>query len=116
MRAIEYLSLRFVLFLVFAAITSPLTFLLVWLAQFIEARDELNGFRWVVIPIALAYILGLSWLANQAAQHMAFEDRKLGAAVRFAFYDLRLRLAFLPLVGHWFESPNEHKDRDDDDA
>jgi len=59
--------------------------------------------------------LGLPWLTSRAAGHMAFEDRTFGVAVKLVFYDLRFRLAFLPLVGHWF-APDSDKRDDDHDA
>ena len=114
MRIIQYLIIRFALFFFFALVTCPVLLVAVALLKFCDAHEDYRVFRWVFIGIGLAWIFGLPWLTNRAAQHMAFEDRKFGEAVKCAFYDLRLRLAFLPVIGHWFAP--ESRDDDDHDA
>ena len=47
---------------------------------------------------------------------MAFEDKPFGVAVKLVYYDLRLLLAFLPLIGHWFEFPSDKREFDDEDT
>jgi hypothetical protein len=56
------------------------------------------------------------WLTNRMAQHVAFEDQPFAVALRMTYYDLRLRLAFLPFVGHWFEPHTDENDSDDEDT
>ena len=114
MRAIQYLIIRFALFFFFVLVTSPVPLVAGALLKYCDAHEQFQIFRWVFIGILLVWLFGLPWLTNRAAQHMAFEDRKFGEAVKCAFYDLRLRLAFLPVIGHWFEP--ESRDDDDHDA
>lgn len=116
MRGIQFLILRFGLFFFFAALTSPIAIVADLLMQYCDAHEKLRMFKWVFAPVLLGWLIGLAWLTNQVAHHMAFEDQKLGAAVRLAFYDFRLKLAFLPLVGHWFESHSDQRETDDDEA
>jgi hypothetical protein len=111
MKGIEYLILRFGLFLFFALITSPVAIIAGVMIECLDAYEHLRILRWVFLAILLAWLFGLPWLVNRAAQHMTFENQKLGDAMKGAFYDLRLRLAFLPVIGHWFN----FKSRDDDD-
>ena len=115
MNGIHYLLLRLVLFLFFAAVTSPVVFVSIWCMEYLDAHEQIRMLRWVFIPVLLAWLFGLPWLTSQTAQHMTFEDQKFGAAVRLTFCDVRLRLSFLPLVGHWFEPPTDKKEADDED-
>jgi hypothetical protein len=48
------------------------------------------------------------------AHHMFDEDRMFLAAIKSTLSDLRLRLAFVPLIGYWF-TPDEDKTHHDDD-
>jgi hypothetical protein len=114
-KAIQYLILRFVLFLVFALITSPIPVASIWLVEYFDAHGPFPILKGILILVLLAWLFGLPWLTSQAAQHMAFEDQTLDAAVKLTFYDLRFRLAFLPLVGHWFEPPKGRRDIDEED-
>jgi len=111
MRIIQYLIIRFSLFSVFVLVTSPVPIIAGALLDYCDTHEPFQHVRWFFIGILLVWLFGLPWLTKRAAQHMAFEDRRFGAAVKCAFYDLRLRLAFLPVVGHWFAP----KSRDDDD-
>jgi len=111
MRFIQYVLLRFALFFFFALITSPVVLVAGLLLEYCNAHEQVRMLRWISLAILLLWLFGLPWLTNRAAQHMAFEDRKFGDAVKGALYDLKLRLAFLPVVGHWFEPKN----RDDHD-
>jgi len=84
------------------------------LGQYLEAQEKFRDFVWFIALIGLAYLLAAIWLANRTAHHIAFEDRSLISALKFTVYDLRFRLSFLPLVGHWFSSSkNKHEDDDD---
>jgi hypothetical protein len=114
--AIHYLILRIVLFLVFAIITAPLTLALVWVYKFINTHKQYEGFLWLLLPIGYAYIFSIPLLAHRVAQQMVSENCSFAKAVGFAFYDLRLRLAFLPLIGYWFEPASGSRERNRDDA
>ena len=106
--------LRFGLFILFALLTSPLPIGAGLMMEYLDAHENVRMLQWVFAPILLAWLFGLPWLTSQMAQRMAFEDQEFGVAVRMTFYDLRLRLAFIPLVGHWFEPHTDQKDSDDD--
>ena len=55
------------------------------------------------------------WLVRQPnSTSLRFRAAESLLLMRFAFYDARLRLAFLPVVGHWF-MPKDDKQEDDDD-
>ena len=116
MRGIEYLILRLGLFLLFVVISSPLALLLGWLVAYLETQDQLQPIIWCIAVSAVVYFIGLGWLANQIAQHMAFENRRFGSAVKCSLYDIKLRLAFLPLVGQWFTPKKRRRGFDPDDA
>jgi hypothetical protein len=47
------------------------------------------------------------------AHHMIDEDRMFISAARFSLWDLRLRLAFFPLVGRWFALPEDTTEDED---
>ena len=111
MKGIEYLILRFGLFLFFALITSPVAIIAGVMIMYLDAHEQFRMLRWVFVVVLLAWLFGLPWLVNRTAQHMVFENRRMGDAVKGACYDLRLRLAFLPIIGHWFDI----KSRDDED-
>ena len=102
MDGIQYLILRFCLWLFFILITSPILLGFGWLMNYFKDHEEYKMAGLIVAVFGLAYLFCLSWFANKTAQHMAFENKKFRPAVKLAFYDLKLRLAFLPLVGHWF--------------
>lgn len=114
MRAIQYLITRFALFFIFILVTSPVPLIAGALLKYCVAYEQFQILRWVFIGILLVWLFGLPWLTNRAAQHMAFEGRSFCEAVKCTFYDLRLRLAFLPVIGHWFEP--ESPDDDDHDV
>jgi hypothetical protein len=115
MRGIDYLVLRFGLFVFFTLVTSPVVWVSIWCVDYLDAHERVRMLRWAFIPILLAWLFLLPCLTSQIAQYMAFEDQRFGAAVRLTYYDLRVCLGFLPLVGHWFEPHTDQKDSDDDD-
>jgi hypothetical protein len=110
MRGIDYLLLRFGLGLFFAFITLPVIVPLILCMQYLETQEHLKMLRLAFLPFLLAWLFGLPWLANQTAQHMAFDDKKFSAAVKMTGYDLRLLLTFLPWIGHWFAISNDQDD------
>lgn len=114
MRGIDYLFLRFILGLFFAFITLPVIIPLILCMQYLETQGDLKVLRLAFLPIGLVYLFGLPWLAHQTAQHMALDDKKFSEAVRMTIFDLRLLLAFLPWVGHWFALPNQQDDASED--
>ena len=111
MDVISYFFVRFGLFVFFVLPACPLPAL--W--QYCEERWHLAALTWAIRLLAIIYIVVAAWFANRTAHHYALEHRNLYSSMRFAFYDARLRLAFLPGIGHWF-MPKDDKPEDDDDG
>ena len=116
MKGVEFLILRFGLFFLFEIVTSPVAIVACLMMAYLDGHERVRMLRWILAPVLLAWLFGLPWLTSQTAQHMAFEDQKFGAAVKLTYYDLRLRLAFLPVIGHWFAPRTDERDTDEDDA
>jgi len=110
MDPILYFFVRFGIFLFIALPACALRPL--W--EFCEERWHIPALTWTIAAFALAYLLAAGWFAKRTAHHYAFEKRNLYSSKVFACYDARLRLAFLPVVGHWF-MPKDDKQEDDDD-
>ena len=116
MRGVQYLILRVGLFFFFMLVTSPIAIVCGLMMKYLEAHEQVRILKWIFAPGLVAWLFGVPWLSSRAAEHMAFEDRTFGVAAKLAFWDLRLRLVFLPLVGHWFAPDTNTKDDDDHDA
>lgn len=72
---------------------------------------------WIIGPLAVACFVGSWWLGTTTAHYMVDEGRVFLDSVKRTLYDLRLRLAFIPIVGSWFTPDRDMSDyRDDDDA
>jgi hypothetical protein len=97
------------LFFFWLCVTSPPLLLLIWLAR------SFSGFHmvvpWLGFPMVLLWLVGSWWLADRTASHMFEENRMFLIAVRHTWYDLRLLLSCLPIVGRWFYR-NDDKDGD----
>ena len=52
------------------------------------------------------------WFARRVTHHFCIENRFFCDAIRNALWDARLRLAFLPCIGHWFVEKHEEGDED----
>jgi hypothetical protein len=116
MKGIQYLILRFGLFAFFALVTSPFVIVLVLLIRYLDDHDQFRLLKWILMPFVLVWIFGLPWLTSQTAKRIAFEDQNFSAAVKLTYYDVRLRLSFLPLIGHWFVPHSDKRDTGDDDV
>ena len=116
MKGIQYLILRIGLFVLFLFVTSPFVIISGLLFQYLDDHEQFRFLKWISLFLFLIWLFGVPWLANQTAKRIAFEDQSFGTAVKLTYYDLRLRLAFLPLVGHWFEPTSDNRDTDDDDV
>jgi hypothetical protein len=111
MQPFQYFILRFFLKALYIVPLVPL----VMLMQYCEAHEALTRFVWIIAVLGCIYLAAAFYLAHKTAQHMAFEEQTFSLAVRSTFYDIRLYLAFLPLIGHWFASGGNHRQDDDDD-
>ena len=109
MDSITYIFVRFVLFVLF--FIPDCLFLAAW--GYCEEKWHLAGLTWAVCLFTFVYIVAAAWFANRTAHHYIFEQRNLHSSIRFALYDARLRLAFLPGIGHLF-MPKDQEDVDDE--
>jgi multisubunit Na+/H+ antiporter MnhG subunit len=107
---IQYLILRIGLFFLFALVTFPVALIAIWVVDNYNANYE----SILIIPV-LAYYFGLLWFSNKTAKYIAFDKHGLIRATKSAFVDLKIRLAFMPLIGNWF-APDEKGDDKSDDA
>jgi hypothetical protein len=102
----KYLTEFLIFFWLF--VTAPPILLIGWLVS-----SQQNLF--LGIPLFFSWFLVSWWLGLTTARHMCEEDLMFLSAIKHTFYDLRLMLAFVPLIGRWF-APDEHKTKNDDDA
>ncbi len=70
---------------------------------------------WLAVPLVLGWLVGALWLAMKTVHYMFDEKYMFLAAVRYTLNDLRCKLAFVPLVGHFF-TPDEDKTHYDEDG
>lgn len=103
MQSVAHIILRCYLLLFYFVITSPLLGAIFWLGEYVKAEESLAQLFWIVALVGLGYLVGIGWLANTTAGHMAFGGLGFLAAVRHTYYDVGLRLAFVPLIGSWFD-------------
>ena len=78
-----------------------------------EDNETIKSFRFVLIAYFIAGTLASGWLAHRLSHHLSFENRNLYNAFVFTFWDARMHLAFLPVIGKWFAPPNSEKDKDE---
>ncbi len=102
------------LFVFWLIVTSPPLLLLIWL---IQSHERLRSVvSWLALPLVLAWVCGSWWLGFRTGYHMFDENRLFLTAVKHTWFDLKLRLSFVPVIGHSF-TPDEDKTHfDDDDA
>lgn len=91
---------------------SPALFLLWLLDGHDDARSALT---WITAPWGAVCLVGSWWLGQTTAHYIIDENRKFFDAVRRSLYDLRLRLAFVPIVRHFFAPDEDMTHWDDDD-
>jgi len=73
----------------------------------LEPTPLVLGVKWTLVVVGVSGFVGLHWLTGNTATLMTFEGHSMGTALRRAWGDARLVLAFLPLVGQWFDSRPE---------
>jgi hypothetical protein len=106
-KGIQYLILRIALFFLFALATFPVAGFAIWVVDHYDSHSD----SILIIPI-LIYYFGLLWFSNKTAKYMAFDGQKLFGATKSALVDLRIRLAFLPLIGSLFAPKSKKQDED----
>jgi hypothetical protein len=81
---------------------------------FVKAHPRFQSeTQWFVVPYALFWVGGSFWLGLRMLSHIVDGHHSFPKAVKHTWYDLRLRFAFLPLIGSFFMT-NEDRPQDDD--
>ena len=96
----------------FLATASPLL-LLMWLAG--DHEKLRSALIWVTAPLALVCLLASWWLGGTMAHHLVDENRMFLDSIKWSLYDLRLHLAFVPVIGWWLAPDEDLTHHDDDD-
>jgi hypothetical protein len=112
MAMFQFYTLKFVfLMLFFLPISGPL----VMAIQYSKEHWHLGPLEFALGAATLLWLLISRWLAHEVAYNYAFENHTLLNAIRFAYYEARLRLAFLPIVGHWLAPARDREEGEDAD-
>ena len=115
MKGIHFILLWIWLYVFFVLVTSPILFVSIRLMDYLAAHENLRILGWLFLPVMLSWLIGLPWITTRVAHHITYKDQNFGAAVRLTLGEFRLRLTFLPLVGHWFASPGDKNESDVED-
>lgn len=101
------------LFCFWLMITSPPVLFLRWLGE--DHQERKTILMWVTLAYAVAW-LPCSWfLGNSMARHMIDDKHTFRPAMWYSLCDLRMRLAFVPIIGRWFEFSGEARRKDDEE-
>ena len=103
---------RLLFFAWFFLISSPLL-LATWLLR--DHEKLKSQLLWLTAPLGLACLLGSWWLGATTTHYLVDENRMFLDSIRRTLYDLRLRLAFVPIIGWWFAPDEDMTHHDDDD-
>ena len=71
---------------------------------------------WLSFPLGILWLMGGAWLAMSTARHIFDDNQLFLTALRFTLSDLRLKLAFVPVIGGLFTPDEDKTHKDDDDA
>jgi hypothetical protein len=112
MNFLTYFALRFGVFLILVVLTSPVVGALIWLLDLFENHDTLRPFQFLVILLALFWLLSLGWMVQQTTNRMMFENRTLFSAIKDSLSYARLCLSFVPVVGRLFTPKVKDKGED----
>ena len=100
------------LFVAWLAVTVGPVAVGMWL---LEGNEKLHSAaRWVSVPFGLVGFVVSWYLGGTTASYMLEENLTLVASVKRALLDLKLKLAFVPIIGAFF-TPDEDKTKPDDD-
>jgi hypothetical protein len=97
----------------FLLTASPLLLLLWWIGDREELRSKVV---WFTAPLGMVCFFASGWLGNTTAHHLVDEKRMFLDSIKWSLCDLRLHLAFLPVIGWWLtpdEDLTHHDDEDD---
>lgn len=102
------------LFVAWLCVTESPLLLLLWLVR--DHGQLASALRWITAPLGFVFFIGSWWLGLTTAHYMVDENQMFLDSVRRTLSDLRLRLAFIPIVGWWFTPDENMSDLRDDDA
>lgn len=111
-RLFEKFVLAKLLFLFWFFIACSPVLLLRWLYP--ESTEKSSGLTWITGSWALICLIVSWWFSKTNVHYMIDDQLGFPEAVKRSWYDARLRLAFIPLIGTWF-IPDEDKTKYDDD-
>ncbi len=86
------------------------------LIKLTDRLEQQEGLRLVLIAARVLWVLWVVisfWMSHQTTKKMVFENMPLKKATIASFYDARLYLAFLPIVGKYVEPREKDKDTSD---
>ena len=102
------------LIVVCLVVTSPPILLISW---FMDSYPELRSiFNWIALPLGLVWLVGSWWFGGTTAHHMLDEKKTIAEAIKDTLFDMRLNLAFLPLIGSWFTPEEDKRNWEDDES
>ena len=78
--------------------------------DYLNHNPKYKDYGWPLAILGLIWFFTLPWLTKRAANYMVSHNVKMWAAMKLAVYDLRLILAFIPFVGHWFIPSKDEED------
>ena len=108
----KYLLARWLFcFWIFAL--SPPLLLLLWVRG--NHEEWATPLSWVALPLFVGWVVSSWFLGKSMAHHIVDENRTFLPAARYSLWDLRLHLAFFPIVGRWFQ-PRGSERADDEEV
>ena len=109
MNFIQYRITHLGLFLLYVLVLWPL-------AKLITSLDQPGAnhvLLFAIRTLGILWIVVAAWMSHQSAKKMTFENMTLQKATITSLYDVRLYLAFLPVIGRFFEPRDKDKESRD---
>lgn len=103
MNFLQYCVADVVLMMLYTIVASPL----ILLAEWLKTQEELHTVSIIVTFLIALWFFFSMWITHQTTKRMVFEGMTLTKATVAAYYEFRLNLAFLPVVGKYFEPPSD---------
>ena len=87
----------------------------VWLIKQMDDTPYLTVFVWVLRLILLLLFVGIYYVSTNMARHIFEEDRLFFEAFKISWIELWFSLAWLPVVGHFFERERDPRKEFEDE-
>ena len=111
---ITYLCYLFTYYLFFLIPFSPIMFGAFYLSEQCEGAPVAGlVLKGLVVAILLVYLFVIPWLAHLAARAKVYEDLSFSLAISSALGQIRMHLAFLPVIGRFFAFHPEENDSEE---